>query len=59
MVLEYIQNNIEDITVSSIENTNNILTAISDSDKWNIAKRCGDIVEDYRYQPNSIIKFIS
>jgi hypothetical protein len=55
MVAEHIANHIETITIRSIENTNNILTDISSSEKSVIKNACKKIVDDYRYQPNSII----
>jgi len=55
MVFNYIKDNIENVVLSSIENTNNILTNISDNEKLAISIACKDIVEEYQYQPNSII----
>lgn len=55
MVAEHIAKHIETATIRSIENTNNILTDISAADKTIIKNACKKIVEDYIYQPNSII----
>jgi hypothetical protein len=59
MVLRYIRDNIEGITLSSIENTNNILTNISPMHKAEISQACDKIIREYEYQPNSIISMLS
>lgn len=55
MVSTYITDHIETITIRSIENTNNVVTNIPVSDKAEIRQACKRIVDDYAYQPNSII----
>ncbi len=56
LVLQYIADNIESIVVKSPENTNNILTKdISSSDKALIRRICLEVINDFQYQPNSII----
>ncbi len=56
MVLEYIANNIDSTYISSVENTNNIISNIPSHQKGIIRTACKEIVEDYEYQPNSILK---
>lgn len=58
MVLEFIRDNIEILSLRSIENTNNVLTNISSDDKATIIKACRKVIEDYEYQPNSIVNLI-
>lgn len=55
MVLSHIRDNIYDINIRSIENTNNILTDISENAKDEIVRACKKTIEEYKYQPNSII----
>jgi hypothetical protein len=55
MVLSHIKDNIDSIQLSSVENTNNIITNIPDSDKAIIRGACKKIIDDYNYQPNSIV----
>lgn len=55
MVLEFIANNLDGIIVRSIENTNNILTNISEDGKRTIIDACVKAIEEYNYQPNSIL----
>lgn len=55
MVLSHIKDNIDSIYLTSIENTNNVITNIPDSDKAIIRDACKKIIEDYNYQPNSIV----
>ena len=57
MVITYIENNIMYKRVISVENTNNILTDFAASDKIRIKKECKKILEDYEYQPNSILEY--
>lgn len=59
MIVRYIKNNIVTKRIVSIENTNNVLTDFDDSDKLVIEKECSKILDDYDYQPNSIIKYFS
>lgn len=55
MVLSHIKDNINSIYLTSIENTNNVITDIPDSDKAIIRDACKKVIEDYNYQPNSIV----
>lgn len=56
LVLQYIADNIETISIRSLENTNNVLTDyMSNSEKNAIRIQCETIVNDYHYQPNSIL----
>ncbi len=57
MVLSHIRNNIDTIYLTSIENTNNVLTDIPENDKMVIKSACNKVIEDYQYQPNSIIEY--
>lgn len=59
MIVRYIKNNIVTKRIVSIENTNNVLTDFDDSDKLVIKKECSEILDDYDYQPNSIIEYFS
>lgn len=55
MVLEHIRDNMDVAVIRSIENTNNILTDISASKKAEVVKACKAVIEDYEYQPNSVM----
>jgi hypothetical protein len=55
MVLRHIAENLDVAVIRSIENTNNILTDISPESKSKIIDACITAVEDYEYQPNSIL----
>jgi hypothetical protein len=55
MVITHMGDYIETLHLTSIENTNNILTNIPDSDKTEIKNACKKLIEDFEYQPNSII----
>lgn len=55
MVVEHIAQNLDSIELSSIENSNNIITDISSSRKNEIIFACNKVLEDYKYQPNSIL----
>lgn len=57
MVINHIAECIGDKRITSVENTNNVLTDISHSDKEAIKWKCGRILKDYSYQPNSILKY--
>jgi len=59
LVFQHIENNLDIAVIRSVENTNNILTNISDFDKSAIISACKKVIEEYEYQPNSIIKFIN
>lgn len=55
MVLRHISENMDTAFIRSIENTNNILTEISDESKRLIINACTKVIQDYEYQPNSIL----
>ncbi|WP_179319964.1 hypothetical protein [Winogradskyella helgolandensis] len=57
MTITYIEENIMYRRITSIENTNNILTDFDESDKLLIKKECNNIISDYKYRPNSILKY--
>ncbi|MFN8415754.1 MAG: hypothetical protein U0U66_05440 [Cytophagaceae bacterium] len=56
MVMKHIRDNLDCITIRSIENTNNILTNISDSKKQDIISACNKAIKEYEYQPNSVVE---
>ena len=58
MVLEHIAMNISSVVLNSRENTNNILTNIPEDHKNEIANACKKLIDEYNYQPNSIVKLI-
>lgn len=58
MVMYFIEDNLDSIRLHSIENTNNVLTNISLSKKEDIIHACGNVIDDFEYQPNSILKII-
>ena len=55
-VMRYIADNLADISIISAENTNNILTYIPQTEKYEIIAACNRAIEEYEYQPNSIIE---
>lgn len=55
LVLKHIAKYLDTATIRSVENTNNVLTDIPNSDKSTIIAACKRIIEEYEYQPNSII----
>jgi len=57
MTITYIEENIMYRRITSIENTNNVLTDFAESDKAFIKNQCKTIIENYNYQPNSLIKY--
>lgn len=57
MIAQHIADNIMDRRIVSVENTNNILTDMSESDKREIKRACEKIIQDYAYQPNSILGY--
>jgi hypothetical protein len=59
MVLSHIKDHIESIRLSSIENSNNILTDIAAADKSAIRDACKKVIDDFEYQPNNILKYFS
>ena len=58
LALRFIANNIEGIYLTSIENTNNVVSNIPTRDKAEIKRISQMIVNDYDYQPNSILKYL-
>jgi len=57
MIVKYIEENIMYRRITSIENTNNVLTDFNQADKLFIKNECNNILKDYNYQPNSILKY--
>lgn len=57
MVAQHITDNIMDRRIVSIENTNNVLTDISEANKREIQKACNNVIKDYSYQPNSLLRY--
>lgn len=57
MISYHIKDNIMDRRIVSVENTNNVLTDMNDSNKRVIKKACANIIDDYAYQPNSILDY--
>jgi hypothetical protein len=55
MVLKHIAENLDVAVIRSVENTNNILTDISAESKTAIIDACIKAIQDYEYQPNSIL----
>jgi hypothetical protein len=55
MVLRHIADNLDVAFIRSVENTNNVLTNISAESKATIIDACIKAVQDYEYQPNSIL----
>lgn len=58
MVFRHISENISTAYIRSIENSNNVLTDISAENKRIIADACKRVVDDYEYQPNSILDIL-
>jgi hypothetical protein len=57
MIVQHIEENITDRRIVSIENTNNVLTNMSDVNKRKIKRACKNILKDYTYQPNRILDY--
>lgn len=57
MVFYHIRGNFDRMVIRSIENTNNILTNLPIENKHLIISECNGIIEEYEYQPNSILDF--
>jgi len=57
MIITHLSINIRHKRIISVENTNNVLTNINELDKISIQKSCKKVLEDYQYQPNSILKY--
>lgn len=56
MVLKHIADKLDIAVIRSVENTNNILTNISVQRKTEIINACQRAIDDYEYQPNSIVE---
>ncbi len=59
MVLNHIANSLDIAVIRSEENTNNVITNIPEIDKEAIITAAQSAVEDYKYQPNSIMSIFS
>jgi hypothetical protein len=59
MVVLHIRNAILFKRIVSVENKNNILTNIKESNKRKISKCCDKILDEYDYQPNSILHYFT
>lgn len=59
MVIRYIRDQIHYTRIVSAENTNNVLTKIDEGKKEQIQISCNDVLEDFDYQPNSILKYFT
>jgi hypothetical protein len=59
MVFYHIRDNLDSMVIRSIENTNNILTNLPAENKEAIISSCNRIIEEYEYQPNSIVELMS
>lgn len=59
MVFRHISENINTAFIRSIENSNNVLTDISAESKRLIAEACKKVVDEYEYQPNSILDILN
>lgn len=57
MVMTHMRDNIDTIYLTSIENTNNVITNIPDNDKAVIREACKKVIEDFEYQSNSIVDY--
>ncbi|MCZ8023331.1 MAG: hypothetical protein O9294_16325 [Cytophagales bacterium] len=56
MVLRHIADNLHVAFIRGVENTNNVITAIPQSDKDIIADAAREVIKEYEYQPNSIME---
>ncbi len=59
MVLNHIANSLGVAVIRGEENSNNIITNIPETDKQAIITAARSTVEDYNYQPNSIVSILS
>jgi hypothetical protein len=59
LVLNHIVNDLSVVVIRGQENTNNIITNIPESAKEEIIRAAKETIEDYKYQPNSIISILS
>jgi hypothetical protein len=55
MVLAHIRDKMDIAVIRSVENTNNVLTDISEVKKAEIVMACKKTIEEYEYQPNSVV----
>lgn len=55
MVLDHISKKMDIAVIRSIENSNNVLTDISNSKKLEVVRACKKVIEEYEYQPNSLV----
>jgi len=58
MVLDHIADSLNVAVIKSRENTNNVITDIPELDKEKIIQAAKEAVEEYNYQPNSIVSTI-
>lgn len=58
MVLSHIENGIMTRRIVSTENSNNVLTDLSQDRKREIVLECKRLLDDYEYQPNSILEYL-
>jgi len=56
MVINHIASYLDVIVIRSVENSNNILTNISEKSKSEIIYACKEVIKKYEYQPNSVLK---
>lgn len=56
MVLRHMADNLHVAFIRGVENTNNVITAIPQSDKDIIADAAKEVINKYEYQPNSILE---
>jgi hypothetical protein len=54
MVLKHIANKLDVAVIRGKENSNNILTNISEVRKAQIIQACKEAIDEYDYQPNSV-----
>ncbi len=55
-LMEHIESYIETMRLTTIENSNNVLTDIAWEDKQLIRSACKKVLDDYAYQPNSLVE---
>lgn len=55
MVLRHIESNLHIAFIRGVENTNNVITNIPQSDKDVIADAARKVIKEYEYQPNTIM----
>lgn len=59
MVLRHIRDNMDVAVIRSVENTNNVITDIPENKKIKIIDACKKVIEEYEYQPNSVVDIFS